>query len=213
MPLENTSVYHYNVKENRRKAVCAMLINEQLEKRNMTKYRLSKESGVPQATINDICSGKTAVDKCAAGTLYRLAKVLGVSIEDILDSARQEYRSSFETFKSNTCHHVKDMGDVDFMLDLLETDEIRTLYDKLWYPEAFYLLAMLDYLSRENHIPICTKYDDIRARKLSKPIFPAGVLMTSEVLKTDEPKRKAEREAIPEFKRFNIIENGVRDVV
>ena len=190
-----------------------MSINEQLEKQNLTKYRLSKENGVPQATINDICSRKTDLDKCAAGTLYRLAKVLGVSIEDILDSARQEYRSSFETFKSNTCHHVKDMGDVDFMIDLLETDEIRMLYNKQWYPEALYLLAMLDYLSRENHIPICTKYDDIRARKLSKPIFPAGVLMTSEVLKTDEPKRKAEQEAIPEFKRFNIIENGVRDVV
>ena len=67
-----------------------MLINEQLEKQNLTKYRLSKESGVPQATINDICSGKTDLDKCAAGTLYRLAKVLGVSIEDILDSARQD---------------------------------------------------------------------------------------------------------------------------
>ena len=36
-----------------------MLINEQLEKLKMTKYRLSKESGVPQATINDICNGKT----------------------------------------------------------------------------------------------------------------------------------------------------------
>lgn len=83
-----------------------MLINEQLEKQNLTKYRLSKESGIPQATVNDICSGKTDLDKCAAGTLYRLAKVLGVSIEDILDSAHQEYRGSFETFKSNTCHHV-----------------------------------------------------------------------------------------------------------
>ena len=163
--------------------------------------------------INDICNGKTDLDKCAAGTLYRIAKALGISVEEILESSRQEYRSSFETFKSNTCHHVKDMGDVDFMLDLLESDEIRMLYNKQWYPEALYLLAMLDYLSRENHIPICTKYDDIRARKLSKPIFPAGVLLTSEILGTDEPKRKAEREAIPEFKRFNIIESRVRDVV
>ena len=34
-----------------------MLINEQLEKIQITKYRLSKDSGVPQATINDICKG------------------------------------------------------------------------------------------------------------------------------------------------------------
>lgn len=190
-----------------------MLINELLKKQNITKYRLSKKSGVPQATINDICSGKTDLEKCAAGTLYRLAKVLGVSIEEILDSAQQEYRCSFETFKSNTCHRVKDLGDVDFMLGLLETDEIRKLYNKQWYPEALYLLAMLDYLSRVNNIPLCTEYNDMRTRKLSKPIFPAGVLITSEVLKSDEPLRKAEREAIPEFLRFNIIENEVRNVV
>lgn len=190
-----------------------MLINEQLEKQHMTKYRLSKDSGVPQATINDICSGKAELEKCSAGTLYRLAKVLGVSIEDILESANAEYRSNFETFKSNTCHHVKDMGDVDFMIQILESDEIRTLYERRWYPEALYLLAMLDYLSRENNIPICTRYDDIRARRLRKPIYPAGVLLTSQVLKSDEPLRKAEKESIPEFRRFNIIENEVRNVV
>ena len=190
-----------------------MLINEQLKEQNITKYRLSKDSGVPQATINDICSGKAELEKCSAGTLYRLAKVLGVSIEDILESSRTEYRSAFETFKSNTCHHVKDMGDVDFMIQVLESDEIRTLYNRKWYPEALYLLAMLDFLSRENGIPICSRYDDIRRRRLSKPIFLAGVLMTSEVLKSEEPLRKAEREAIPEFRRFNIIENEVRNVV
>ena len=190
-----------------------MLINEQLEKQNMTKYRLSKDSGVPQATINDICSGKADLEKCAAGTLYRLAKVLGLTVEDILVSAREEYRSSFETFKSNVCHHVKDMGDIDFMIGVLESDEIRTLYNKHWYPEALYLLAMLDYLSRVNNVAICTKYNDIRAAKLSKPIYPTGVILTSEVSKSDEPLRKAEEESIPEFRRFNIIESEVRNIV
>ena len=190
-----------------------MLIKEKLDEKGMTMYRLSKESGVPQATINDICSGKAEVEKCAAGTLYRLAKVLNVTIEDILESAREEYRSSFETFKSNTCHHVKDMGDIDFMIHLLESDEIRSLYDKHWYPEALYLLAMLDYLSRVNDIPLCTKYNDIRSRKLRTPVYPVGVLLASEVTKSEEIKKKAEKEAIPEFKRFNIIENEVRNVV
>ena len=196
-----------------RKGGSAVIINEQLAMRHMTKYRLSKASGVPQATINDICSGKAALEKCTAGTLYRLAKVLGVSIEDILESSNRAYRSSFETFKSNTCHHVKDMGDVDFILDVLESDEIRALYDRKWYPEALYLLAMLDYLSRVNDIPICTRYDDIRKRRLRKPIYPAGVLVTCEALRSDEPLRRAERAAIPEFLRFNIIESEVRDIV
>lgn len=190
-----------------------MLIKEKLKEKNMSMYRLSKESGVPQATINDICSGKADMEKCTVGTVYRLAKVLNVSIEDILESSREEYRSSFETYKSNTCHHVKDMGDIDFMIHVLESDEIRSLYEKHWYPEALYLLAMLDYLSRVNDVPVCTKYNDIRSCRLKNPIYPAGVLLTSEVMKTEEAKRKAEKEAIPEFRRFNIIESEVRNVV
>ena len=190
-----------------------MLINEQLEKIQMTKYRLSKDSGVPQATINDIFSGKADLEKCSAGTLYKIAKVLGISIESILDSAKEDIRSSFEIFKSNTCHHVKDMGDLDFIVVVLESDEVRKLYNKHWYPEALYLLAMLDYLSRINEIPLCAKYNDLRTRKLEKPIYPIGVLLNSEVLKSDEPLRIAEQEAIPEFRRFNIIESEVRNVV
>ena len=190
-----------------------MLITEQLAKKQMTKYKLSKVSGVPQATINDICSGKVDLERCSAGTLYRIARTLGVSIEEILESAVSDHRAAFETFKSNTCHHLKDMGDVEFMIQLLETDEIRTLFNRKWYPEALYLLAMLDYLSRENNIPVCTKYDDIRTRRLEKPVYPTGILMTSAVLKSEAPLRKAEQEAIPEFRRFNIIESEVRNVV
>ena len=190
-----------------------MLINDRLAKLNMTKYRLSKDSGVPQATVNDICSGKADPEKCAAGTLFRLAKVLGVSVEEILESAGTERRCAFETFKSNTCHHIKDMGDLDYMIHLLESDEIGTLYRRRWYPEALYLLATLDYLSRKNQIPLCTRYDDIRRQKLRRPLYPSGVLITGEVLKSDRPLRLAEQNSIPEFRRFNIMESGVRDVV
>ena len=193
-----------------------MIINELLQEENMSRYRLSKESGVPMTTITDICTGKAQLDKCAAGTLYKIAKVFGVTIDSLLENNERknaDYRCSFETFKSNTCHHVKDMGDIDFMLSLLEKDDIRKYYKRRWYPEALYLLAMLDYLSRVNNVPNCTRYDDIRAHKLKSPIYPVGVLLTSEIMKSDKPKKTAEKEAIPEFKRFNIIESEVRNVV
>ena len=190
-----------------------MLINERLKQLNMSKYRLSKTCGVPQATINDICSGKTVLAKCAAGTLFKVGRALGLTVEEILQSSTDEYRCPFETFKSNTCHHLKDMGDLDFMLNLLKSDEIRALYNRHWYPEALYLLAMLDYLSRINDIPLCTNYDDLRRQKLQTPLYPAGVLTTQEVFGTDTPLHTAERNAIPEFYRFNIMEAEVRDVV
>lgn len=52
-----------------------MILNRILEKRNMTQYRLWKESGVPQATISDICTGKTKIEKCSAETIDYVSRV------------------------------------------------------------------------------------------------------------------------------------------
>lgn len=192
-----------------------MIVNDLLVKENMSRYRLSKESGIPMTTITDICSGKADLDKCAAGTLYKIAKVLGVTVDSILENNRADkvdYRCSFETFKSNTCHHVKDMGDIDFIIETLETDEIRKLYERKWYRESLYLLAMVDYLSRINNLPVCTNYNDIRSQKLEKPCFPSGVVVAYAATGDESIKEKALANAIPEFMQFNIVESEVRDV-
>lgn len=123
-----------------------------------------------------------------------------------------EYRSSFETFKSNVCHMVHNMGDINFIIDTLKSDKIRKLYQKRWYPESLYLLAMVDYLSRENDLPIYAEYSDIRKSRLREPIFPASVIAMSTVSKSEQPKHECFDQAIPEFKHFNIIESEVRNV-
>ena len=194
-----------------------MLINQLLTETGMTKYRLSKSSGVPQTTINDICSGKARIEKCSAETLYRISKVFDVTMESLLESemkgdGEMEHRSSFEVFKSNVCHSVKDKGDIDFIIDTLESDRIRKLYDRQWYPEALYLLAMVDYLSRENDVPVCANYNDIRTHKLQKPLYPTSMLLFSAAMKTERFKTEGMENAIPEFMRFNIVESEVRNV-
>ena len=42
-----------------------MYLDHQLQQKNMTIYRLSKESGIPYATLNDICNGKTRLENAA----------------------------------------------------------------------------------------------------------------------------------------------------
>ena len=194
-----------------------MSLNEALTQKNITKYRLWKESGVPQATISDICTGKTKIEKCSAETIYRIAKVLDVSMESLIAPAVQSMdekrsRPSFDVFKSNVCHQVKDLGDIPFMIQLLQSNQIRKLYEKKWYPEALYLLAMLDYLSRENKVPICKNYNDLRSSKLQKLVFPSSVVILCKTMKSDKPKEDIIRMAIPEFLRFNIVESEVRNV-
>lgn len=189
-----------------------MTIRNVLREKNMSIYRLSKASGVPYATVNDICNGKVHLEKCSAETIYRLAKALDVSMEELLAPCFLS-RSSFESFKSTVCHRVKEMGDIDFIMDTLESQEIRTYYDLKWYPESLYLLAMLDYISRENDIPLCDDYDDLRRCKLEKPVYPASIRALVAASNDTSILRNASMTAIPEFKRFNIIENEVRNVI
>lgn len=39
-----------------------------------------------------------------------------------------EKRCSFELFKSNVCHWLKEEGDIDFLIQVLESDLIRKYY-------------------------------------------------------------------------------------
>ena len=189
-----------------------MNISKLMEEKNITKYRLSKTSGIPYTTVGDICNGKADLKKCSAETIYKLAKALDVSMEELLSDAMAE-RPSFELFKSQVCHRVKRMGDVSFLTETLASNEIRTYFDRKWYPESLYLLGMLDYLCRVNNIPLCNEYDDLRRCRLSETVYPSGILAMCAAANSDQPKHDAIQAAIPEFLRFNIVENEVRNVI
>lgn len=63
-----------------------------LDTRGITKYQLSKISNIPKTTIMDICSGKSSLHKCSAGTIWKLAQALGCSMEEILQFDQKEGR-------------------------------------------------------------------------------------------------------------------------
>jgi len=188
-----------------------MYINTLLKQKNMTKYKLSKKSGVPHTTVIDICNGKTMLNKCNAETVYKLAKALDVTMEELV-AEYVEKRPSFENFKSTVCHMVNDMGDIDFMLRILESNEIRKLYDKHWYVESLYLLGMIDYLSKENNISYCEEYNDLRSAKMQSIVYPLGVMTRCILSNSDQPKVDCLQDAIPEFLRHNIVESEIRNV-
>ena len=189
-----------------------MTVNEIITKNNISKYRLAKNSDIPYMTINDICNGKTNLAECSAKTIYKIAKALGVSMEELIEPYMQP-RISFDLFKSNVCHRAKELGDIDFLTQTIESRDILFYYERRWYPECLYLLAMVDYLSRENNIPLCKEFSEIRRMKLNEMIYPASVLSAYEVSKDESVKEQAMVLSIPEFRRFNIIESEIRNVV
>ena len=67
-----------------------MTLQTYLDSKNITKYHLSKISGVPKTTILDICAGRSSLERCSARTVRQLAKALGCSMEDIMAMAEEQ---------------------------------------------------------------------------------------------------------------------------
>lgn len=194
-----------------------MRLNGLLRERQLSVYQCAKESNVPYTTLLDIVKGKTRIEKCTAETLYKLAKTLDVSMEELLIERFKENKKTsdsrdFEIYKSNICHLVKDKGDIDFIIDVLKKNQIRIYWERKWYPESFYLLAMVDYLSRENDLPLCNDYEDIRNCTLSEPLYPRDVILAEKLDTSLDVKGQCLKEAIPEFMKYNIIESEIRNV-
>lgn len=188
------------------------MLEKILNKKNISVYKCAKESNIPYTTLLEIVRGKTSIENCSVQTVYRLAKVLNMTMEELIEQCKVPPRVAFETFKSQICHIVKSKGDIDFIIDVLKADDINKYWELKWYPEAFYVLAMLDYLSRENDLPLAEKYEEIRACSLKEPLYPRDILLAEKINNNPELLKQAICESIPEFIRFNIVERGVRDV-
>ena len=61
-----------------------MDFNKLLEEKNISKYKLSKESGVPYSTVCDISTGKSVLLKCSAETVLRISHILGMTAEELV---------------------------------------------------------------------------------------------------------------------------------
>lgn len=61
-----------------------MGLQEYLDHNRITKYYLSKLSGVPKTTISDICAGRSDIERCSAKTVQQLAKALNCTMEEVM---------------------------------------------------------------------------------------------------------------------------------
>ena len=55
------------------------------QQKQLSKYEIAWRSGVPYTTVNEILNAKTDVNRCAAETVCRLAAVLQVKPEEVLN--------------------------------------------------------------------------------------------------------------------------------
>lgn len=79
-----------------------MEINKLLQEKGLTKYRLSVLSGVPHATLSELCNGKTNIVRCSVETVYKLAKALGVPMETLVEDAFKPSKVSREEIREKS---------------------------------------------------------------------------------------------------------------
>lgn len=182
-----------------------MKLYELLLKQKMSKYELAKKAQIPYTTLNDLFNERTDLSKSSAAMVYRLAKALDVPMESLLTEASlTPIRSDFESYKSTIRHRVHEQGELEFLERVITEDWITQYANRQWFAEALYLLAMVDFLCRRNEIPLIREYESLRSMRLSQPIFPASLMVMS-----IRERRKAYDSSLPEFKRFNIVENEI----
>ncbi len=117
----------------------------------------------------------------------------------------------FELFKGNICHMIKEYGQLQFLENMLVSNQVEKLWNDSKQLYALYLLAMIDYLSALNDIPLYTKYNYLRNHKIHEKIYPLSLILTAKMDGVDID--ELAKDAIPEFLRFNIVEGNVFDVV
>ena len=109
-----------------------MEINKLLQEKGLTKYRLSVLSGVPHATLSDLCNGKTSIGKCSVETIYKLAKALGVSMETLVEDAFKSKSSGEELREKSYEYGLPEylQSDLDAFKEGLKNGS--SLIDCLW---------------------------------------------------------------------------------
>ena len=132
--------------------------------------------------------------------------------QELSRTASSIYCKHFEAYKSNVCHLLHNLGDIEFIRTILIDDTITQFVKHGYGAWALYLLAMLDYISKENNVPTCTKYEYLRNQKLPELLIPLSIRIFKEMFNDDTVFQEEYKNAIPEFLKYNIMEGDIRNV-
>ena len=187
-----------------------------LKSKNMTLYKLEKESGLPHSTLSDIYHEKVDIDKVSVHVLKKIAETLDMSMDKLYDILSYNDLSliacdlDFDLYKSNVCHEVKRLTYEKFV-DMYSDDEsIQQMYQERNTAKTVYLVSMLDHLCVTLNKPKLESLEEIRNTKFTKLIVPESVyyLLLDKEMKVED----IYKEALPEFIKHNIAEAEIDEV-
>ena len=187
-----------------------MTFKELIKQKNITSYQLAKATDIPYTTINDLLNGKTCMGNIRLKHALAIASVLDVDINLLigLDTIEVE---EFRYFRNNTLMELKRKGYQEFITWVISTRMIDYYYKNNKREYAYYLLALIDYLSKQNNLPIyISRYNNIRKEKLDKPFFVGSDLYSFDTF--EAATNELHITPIDEFKKYNLIEGDITNV-
>ena len=150
-------------------------------------------------------------------TGYKIAKALDISMNELyMEEKEPEFFDckDFELFKSNVCHEVKSLGELGFIEKSLTKDYVGEYWKMKDFPKALYMLAMTDFLSERNNVPLFNGYHEYRQQKLTEMIFPLSA--TYEIAfnpaQEEEIRNRYIDHAEPAFLKYGIVEGDIFNV-
>jgi len=116
---------------------------------NKSIYRISKETGIPYTTINELYNEKLSINKVMVETVYKLAIYLEVDIKDILNyvSFLDGYSGTYKNFKFKWNQTTEGIGlfvKIDNKYKLIHTEKLVLMKENINVKKRIITEAILD---------------------------------------------------------------------
>lgn len=108
----------------------------------------------------------------------------------------------FQTFRNELHHELKEKGDLETVVNILEDRRIDYYLAQNQYLFSLYLLSLIDYILKRDGYAVPSEYHELRLKKLSEPYYVGDHLFWKEY-----------NDCIPEFVQHNIYEGDLYDAV
>ncbi len=118
---------------------------------------------------------------------------------------------SWDSFRSELSHYLKNKAKVDFLKDVTNHKVIDLLWDKAEYGKALYVLALYDYYTIKEGQELNPDFSEYRKNRLANTMYPSGVLMLDAACGNNVEKEKMldlcrKNELSRAFLKYNIAE-------
>lgn len=175
-----------------------------LKEHHISIRTLSSLSHLPYSTVRDLVTEKTSIAKSSFQVICKLADALQLSINAFRND------EDYPSFASNTGHELKAKDDMAFLYYALSEDRVTQYIQDNHYVYALYTLALIDYLCHINNIEVPNRYNEYRDLRLYNPLYPNAQYFHK---LSESYQNNVIKNAIPEFARYNIYEEDIRNVV